>query len=94
MAFKNVKDLSGEWAVVIPDGTAAAPPPPPANNNGTAGGEKKKEKEKDDKAGQVEVAAVFGTVNLVASNAFTNLNFPKNVSLLLFTGTILLLATT
>ncbi|KAK8004052.1 hypothetical protein PG989_003771 [Apiospora arundinis] len=80
VAFKNVKDLSGEWAVVIPDGTAAAPPPPPANNNGTAGGEKKKEKEKDDKAGQVEVAAVFGTVNLVAANAFTNLNFPKNAA--------------
>lgn len=81
VAFKKVKDLTGEWAVVIPDGTAT----PPANNGtagGAAGGEKKKEKEKDDKAGQVEVAAVFGTANLVAPNAFTNLNFPKNVSLL------------
>ncbi|KAK8032122.1 hypothetical protein PG990_001856 [Apiospora arundinis] len=73
VAFKNVKDLSGEWAL-------RRPPPPPANNNGTAGGEKKKEKEKDDKVGQVEVAAVFGTVNLVAANAFTNLNFPKNAA--------------
>ncbi|KAK8110706.1 uncharacterized protein PG998_007163 [Apiospora kogelbergensis] len=79
VAFKKVKDLTGEWAVVIPDGTAT----PPANNGtagGAAGGEKKKEKEKDDKAGQVEVAAVFGTANLVAPNAFTNLNFPKNAA--------------
>ncbi|KAK7954682.1 hypothetical protein PG996_015494 [Apiospora saccharicola] len=70
VAFKNVKDLNGEWAVVIPDGTAA----PPAG--GAAGGEKKK----DDKAGQIEVAAAFGTTNIVNANAFTNLNFPVNAA--------------
>lgn len=83
VAFKNVKDLTGEWAVVIPDGTAAAPPA-----GGAAGGEKKE----DDKAGQIEVAAAFGTTNVVNANAFTNLNFPVNVSLLLFTWVFPLLA--
>ncbi|KAK8066666.1 hypothetical protein PG997_013413 [Apiospora hydei] len=71
VAFKNVKDLTGEWAVVIADGTA----PPPATG-GAAGGEKKK----DDKSGQIEVPAGFGTANVVNANAFTNLNFPTNAA--------------
>ncbi|KAK8001605.1 hypothetical protein PG991_013827 [Apiospora marii] len=70
VAFKNVKDLTGEWAIVIADGTAA----PPAG--GAAGGDKKA----DDKAGQIEVAAAFGTANIVNANAFTNLNFPVNAA--------------
>ena len=80
VVFKNLKDLTGEWAVVIPDGTTA---PPPA-----AGGKKKA----DDKAGQIEVAAAFGTTNIVNANAFTNLNFPVNVSVLLVTWVLPFLA--
>lgn len=66
IAFKNVKDVNGEWGVFIPSAAGEAP----------AGGDKKE----DDKAGQVEVAAVFGSPNAVQANVFTNLNFPKNVS--------------
>lgn len=66
VAFKNVKNVNGEWGIFVPAAAGEAP----------AGGDKKE----GDKAGQIEVAAVFGSPNPVKANEFTNLNFPKNVS--------------
>ncbi|KAF2971982.1 hypothetical protein GQX73_g1612 [Xylaria multiplex] len=62
----KVTDLSGEFGIFVPQ---------------TAGTEEGDAiEEEDEKAGQIEVAGLFGSLNRVDANVFTNLNFPANAA--------------
>lgn len=68
----KVKDLTGEFGIFLADAAAGGD---------TAGGTGEGEAaEEGDKAGQIDATGLFGSLNRVEANVFTNLDFAANVS--------------
>ncbi|KAI0542498.1 hypothetical protein GGR58DRAFT_525007 [Xylaria digitata] len=63
----KLTDLSGEFGIFVPQAAAGT------EEGGAV-------EEEDEKAGQIEVAGLFGSLNRVDANVFTNLNFPANAA--------------
>ncbi|KAI0474226.1 hypothetical protein F4859DRAFT_83130 [Xylaria cf. heliscus] len=63
----KVTDLTGEFGIFIPQASGA--------DDGAA-----EEEGEDDKTGQIEVTGLFGSLNRVDANVFTNLNFAANAA--------------
>ncbi|GAP85203.2 hypothetical protein SAMD00023353_2201430 [Rosellinia necatrix] len=78
----KVTDLSGEFGIFVPQAAAGEGAEAGAGEDAgaDAGAEEGAEEEEEDKAGQIEVAGLFGSINKVEANVFTNLNFPANAA--------------
>ncbi|KAI0527769.1 hypothetical protein F5B22DRAFT_640749 [Xylaria bambusicola] len=69
----KVRDLSGEFGIFVPEAAKGGDDAEAGQGGGAA-------KEEDEKAGQIEVTGLFGSVNNVEANVFTNLNFAANAA--------------
>ncbi|KAI0443043.1 hypothetical protein F4803DRAFT_574917 [Xylaria telfairii] len=70
----KVTDLTGEFGIFIPQAAGGG------NGTGTGTEDGVAEEEEDDKTGQIEVTGLFGSLNRVDANVFTNLNFAANAA--------------